>query len=141
ASSASSPRPLRTVASGLAMRPPGSQLATPIRTDPTSTASLMPGLKGSGSGCLISELTQLGCGTISRYATRRTDAVNNIANRTKRLRQNLAGTRSKSRASALGDIVTAATAAAENGGRRADHPAGGEATSARAIAHPTDVPP
>lgn len=76
--------------------PSGSQLAIPIRTDPTSMASLLPDLKtplpeiGTATGAdtarsFVSESIQPGRDMVSRYATRRSDAGNNRLNRIKRL--------------------------------------------------------
>jgi len=69
--------PRITVAIGVANIPSGSQAATPILTDPTSTASLLPDLN------LVSKQLQPGCGMVSRYATHAADVGNSGLNRTK----------------------------------------------------------
>ncbi len=76
-------------------------------------ASLTPGLTGSGSRCLVSELTQVGCDTISRYANRRVCAGDNCPNPVKRLRQGSASLFPQGGASALRDVVSAAAPATE----------------------------
>ena len=90
-------------------------------------ASLTPDLKASGSPPLISELTQLGCSTISRYATGAADVANNDANRIKRIGKCLGSSGPEYRTAALRDIIPATATPAEHRSGRGDQSARAQA--------------
>ena len=74
------PRGRADMVSGLASLPSPSQRATPIRTEPTSTASRTPTLNRRLRELRVSPRQRYGCSTVSPYATRPHYVPNDLAN-------------------------------------------------------------
>src|SRR5262249_40294886 len=116
----------RIVVSGLASKPSGSQRATPIRVDPTSTASRVPVLNHQPRALAnshargVAPVPRYGCNTVSRYATRSRHVSHNSPTRLKGLVNRCGGAVAERRSAARGDVVAAAAATAEAGRRLPD---------------------
>src|SRR5229473_1482899 len=127
------PRPRATVTSGVASRPSGSQRATPTRADPRSMASLTPVLTHLARVSRSAPALPGGCSTVSSYATMSRHVSYTRPYHIKCLVQRGLCAVAERRAATLGNVVTAAAAAAELTGGVLDEATCRQATLARAL--------